>query len=37
MGMFKDMYIPNDLKAVDDAIRDFYGIREDKNATKKEK
>lgn len=37
MGMFKDMYIPNDLKAVDDAIRDFYGIREDKNAMKKEK
>ena len=27
MGMFKDLYIDNDLKAVDDTIRDFYNIK----------
>ena len=26
MGMFEDAVIPNDLKAVDDAIRDYYGM-----------
>lgn len=25
-GMFEDIEIPNDLKAVDDAIRDYYGM-----------
>lgn len=26
MGMFEDAVIPNDLKAVDDAIREYYGM-----------
>lgn len=26
MGMFQNKYIPNDLKIVDDTIRNFYGI-----------
>lgn len=28
MGMFKDDYIQNDLKYVDDIIRDYYGLKE---------
>jgi hypothetical protein len=35
-GMF-DLEIPNDLKAVDDAIRDYYGINVKKTAAKKTK
>ena len=27
MGMFNDLYIDNDLKMVDDTIREFYGIK----------
>lgn len=27
MGLFEQATIPNDLKAVDDAIRDYYGMR----------
>jgi len=27
IGMFAEMQIPNDLKAVDDAIREYYGIQ----------
>lgn len=27
IGMFNDLYIDNDLKLVDDTIRDFYGIK----------
>jgi hypothetical protein len=34
-GMF-ELEIPNDLKAVDDAIREYYGIRIKKEKTKKE-
>lgn len=26
IGMFDELYIENDLKAVDDKIREFYGI-----------
>ena len=26
MGMFEEELIPNDLKAVDDVIREYYGI-----------
>ena len=26
IGMFDDLYIENDLKAVDNKIREFYGI-----------
>lgn len=26
IGMFNDLYIDNDLKLVDDTIREFYGI-----------
>ena len=31
MGMFQNKYIPNDLKAVDDTIRAFYGIERSKS------
>lgn len=27
MGMFNDLFIDNDLKAVDDRIREFYKIK----------
>lgn len=30
MGMFEQDLIENDLKAVDDAIRDYYGLKEEK-------
>ena len=36
-GMFSDIRIPNDLKAVDTAIRDYYGIGEKDNAKKSNK
>jgi hypothetical protein len=26
MGMFEEAMIPNDLKAVDDVIREYYGM-----------
>lgn len=32
MGMFDKLYIDNDLKAVDDTIRDYYGGNEDVQA-----
>ena len=32
-GMFQSVEIPNDLKAVDDAIRDYYGLQPKKEAT----
>lgn len=28
MGMFNDLYIDNDLKMVDDTIREFYGLKD---------
>ncbi len=28
MGMFEEMYIDNDLKAVDTTIREYYGFKE---------
>lgn len=31
MGMFKDLYIDNDLKVVDDVIRKFYRLNEEDN------
>ena len=30
MGMFEQDLIENDLKAVDDAIREYYGLKEEK-------
>ena len=35
-GMFNDIRIPNDLKAVDTAIREYYGITTNNKASKKE-
>jgi hypothetical protein len=32
-----DLEIPNDLKMVDDAIRDYYGIKVKKTTAKKTK
>lgn len=34
IGMFDELYIDNDLKLVDDKIREFYGLnnKEDQNA-----
>jgi hypothetical protein len=29
MGMFEEELIPNDLKAVDDVIREYYGIEKE--------
>ena len=37
MDMFKDDLIPNDLVAVDDAIREYWGIENPRKATKKDK
>ena len=31
IGMFNDLYIDNDLKNVDNIIRDFYSLKEEKN------
>ena len=28
MGLFEEEYIPNDLQVVDDAIKDYYGIKQ---------
>lgn len=35
IGMFPDMQIDNDLKMVDNIIRDYYGIKEQKKEVKK--
>lgn len=34
MGMFQNKYIPNDLKIVDETIRNFYGITKPANPSK---
>jgi len=31
IGMFDELYIDNDLKLVDDKIREFYGLNNKKN------
>lgn len=36
MGMFDELEIDNDLKMVDDTIRDYYGLKKAKPAAKKE-
>ena len=37
MGMFTELEIDNDLLMVDNAIREYYGIRNPKNASKEDK
>ena len=37
MGMFAELEIDNDLLMVDNAIREYYGIRNPKNASKEDK
>ena len=31
IGMFNELYVENDLKMIDDTIRDFYGLNGDEN------